>query len=719
MRGTLFVLVASLGALVGATVMYSVTRPASSAYPLPPVVDDDRDGHRIANDAASPALHSSTADRADLYRAAAAADARQLAALIRTAAQRPPSTERTFTLNVLLTRYAELDPKAAVAAAAGLDAELRAPLYAAWAAVDPASALTALAGIDDRAAARTIAAALIPALGGDDHALREVAAAVPFGVESSVWADALAARAGSAPAAAFREAIALTDLAARSQALEGIAERWALLDAPAAIAAADEISDPSVRQPFLAYVARVWARSDSDASLAYLKSLGPNARPDVLMPMGLQVAQMRPREILELVNSLGTPAAMSLRMTAVQALANQDPALALREADALAAGPQRDNVLAMIARSYGARDPDAALEWARTSGESSRINGVLQGIAQRDPARAFDLAVALESPQQRALAVQAVVLGAGLPTASNATAIADRVLALADADLRSNTLRSMLGMWSGMAPDAAAEWLIAHQISDVPGSYQQVAQQLARNNPARATDYTTRVPPAARSEWIQGVAAGFAQTDAQAATEWLAQYRGDPVYSRAVGSVAAGLALTDAPAAARLLATATDPTAASQGAYVVAMQWAQKDPHAAATWAADYDAGANQHVLPNVVGTWAQADAPAARAWTLRMPSGAARDAALGNLFSSTFTIDNVDTALLNAFSSPQVHDQAVVNASMRLRGGDRAAAARFLDKYVTDDQLREQAKRNLEIVQPNVNVIYDFNNGVRQFRLP
>ena len=717
MRGTLVVVIAAVGALVGAAVMYSVPRPTSSIHSRPAVAADDRDSQRAASDASSPAARSSTADRADLYRVAAAADARQLAALIRTAAQRTPSAERTFTLNVLLMRYAELDPKAAVAAAAGFDAELRAPLYAAWAATDPASALSALAAIDDHATARTIAAALVAALGGDDHALREVAAAVPFGVESSVWADALTARAGTAPASAFREAIALTDLAARSQALEGIAQRWALLDARAAIATADEISDPTLRQPFLAYVARAWARSDPDASLAYLKSLGPNGRPDILMPMGLQVAQLRPREILELVKSLGTPSAMSLRMTAIQALANQDPALALREADALPAGGQREGALATIARSYGARDPDAALDWARTSGESSRINGVLQGIAQRDPTRAFDLAVALESPQQRALAVQAVVLGAGLPTAGNATAIADRVLALADADLRSNTLRSMLGMWSGMAPDAAAEWLVAHQISDVPGSYQQVAQQLARNNPARATDYTSRVPPAARAEWIQGVATGFAQTDAQAATEWLAQYRGDPVYSRAVGSVAAGLALTDAPAAARLLATATDPAAAASGAYVVAMQWAQRDPHAAATWAADYDASANQQVLPNVVGTWAQADAPAARAWTLRMPSGAARDAALGNLLSSTFTIDNVDTALLNAFSSPQVHDQAVVNASMRLRGGDRAAAVRFLDKYVTDERLREQAKRNLEIVQPNV--MYDFNNGIRQFRIP
>ena len=700
MRGTLFVVVASVGALVGAALMYSLMRPVPSAYSLPPVVDNGGDAHRDVTDAATPVARSSTADRADLYRKAAAADAPELAALIRTAAQRPPGVERTFALNVLLARYAELDPKAAVAAAAGFDAELRAPLYAAWAVADPASALAALADVDDRAAARTIAAALVPALGGDDHALREVAAAVPFGVESSVYADALTARADATPAIAFHQAMALTDLAARSQALEGIAQRWVLLDPRAALAAADEVTDPFLRQPFLTNVARAWARIDPDASLGYLKSLGTSVRQDVLMSMASPLAEARPREVIELANSIVTPTSLSLRGMAIQALANQDPALALREAETLPAGGQRESMLAVIARSYGARSPDAALEWARASGEPSRIAGVLQGIAQRDPGRAFDLAVALESPRQRAQAVQSVVMGAGVPKDGS---VADRVLALTDVDLRTSTLRTLLSMWSSVAPDAAVEWLVAHQVSDAPGSYSQVAQQLARGNPARATDYTTRIPAAARSEWIQGVAGGFAQTDPEGGAQWLAQYRGDPAYSAAAGSVAAGLARTDPPAAARLLATAADPQAAAQGAYAVATQWAQRDPGAAAAWAADYDASVSGPLaLPSVVATWAQTDPAAARAWTLRMPSGAARDAALGPLLTTTAP-DTVDAALLDAFSNPQMRDQAAVNAAMRLGSRDRLAAARFLDTHVTDERLREQAKRNLDRLPPGI----------------
>jgi hypothetical protein len=51
-----------------------------------------------------------------------------------------------------------------------------------------------------------------------------------------------------------------------------------------------------------------------------------------------------------------------------------------------------------------------------------------------------------------------------------------------------------------------------------------------------------------------------------------------------------------------------------------------------------------------------------------------------------------------------------VVNAAMRLGNSDRVAAARVLDAYVTDDAMREQAKRNLQ--RPSFSVSYDFANG-------
>jgi hypothetical protein len=703
MRKTLLVLAAAAGALVGAAVMHAVDRPAPRIPTLTPGPTADTGGPARDTTAPTGAGSSTTAERADLYRITAAADSQTLVTMIREAAQQPAGPARQFALQVLLTRYAELDPAAAVEAAADLPVELRAPLYAAWAVKDPAAALDALAKIADHATARAIAAALVPALGGDERALRQVAAAVPFGVESAVYADAITARAAIAPDDALAQALALTDLGARSQALEGIAQNWAKLDPVAALTAAGDITDPSLRQSFLASVARTWARLDTDAALAYLTSLDSSAQPGLFNTLGGQLAQLRPREILTLGDSSSTPASFSLQMAAIQALASQDPDLALRTAEALPAGPQRDNVLGLVARAYGARDPDAALAWARGSGEQSRTLMVLQGIAQRDVARAMDLALTLEPPTLRMQAVQSVVIAGGFRAPGTASALADRIVTLPDTALRSNTLRQLLTVWSSTAPDAALDWLTTHDL-DIQGTYLQVGQQLARNSPARAAELTARIPAAARGEWIQGVAEGYAQSDPQGAVAWLAQYRGDPAYSGAVGAVAASLARTDPAAAARLLDTASDSGAGAARAGVpVATLYAQRDPQAAASWAKDYDAGLNQMLaVPAAVGAWAQSDATSARAWTLQLPSGQSRDAALTALLTATSTT-NVDTTLLDAFSSDAARNQAVVNTAMRLNTRDRAAAARLIDTYVTDESLREQAKRNLERISPRV----------------
>ncbi len=700
MRRTLLVLTAAAGALVGAAVMHAVDRPVPN---IPTLTSRPDEGAESSLETPSPAAAagSTTAERAALYRVTAAADSSELAAMIRAAAQRPPSTARTFALEVLLTRYAELDPAAAVEASAGLPLEQRAPLYAAWAVKDPAAALDALAKISDRASARVIAAALVPALGGDERALRQVAAAVPFGIESQVYADAITARAATAPAAALAQALALTDLGARSQALEGVAQSWAKTDPGAALAAVDGLTDPLLRQRFLANVARAWVRLDPDAALAHLQSVDRNAHPEVYNTLGVQIAQLRPRELLALDDSSSTPANPSVRMAAIQALATQDPELALHAAEALPAGGQRESALAVIARSYGARDADAALAWARSSGDQNRVVAVLQGIAQNDVARAIDLAAALDSPALRLQALQSVVFSGRAAIGSDAGPLADRLMALPDADLRSSALRPLLAMWAATAPDAAVDWLTTHDF-DARGTYQQVAQQLARNNPAHAAELTARIPSAAHNEWIQGVAEGYAQTDPQAAAAWLAQYRGDPAYSAAVGAIAAGLATADPAAAAHLLETASDASAAApRAAYVVASRWAQRDPQAAASWARDYDAASNQPIaVTAAVSTWAQADATSARAWSLRLPAGPARDAALSALLAAAPTA-TPDATLLDAFTSSPVRSQAIINLAMRLAGRDRAAATQLLDTYVTDENLREQAKRNLDRLPP------------------
>src|SRR5262245_25257722 len=124
---------------------------------------------RASPAAAEDARPSSTAERADIYRSAADADAAQLESLVAGAAAKPLSSRRDFELATLLVRYAELDPVRAVELAGELDLrpDLAAPLYATWAQRDPDAALETLRTVAAPADTVSIAVAMLPALGRD------------------------------------------------------------------------------------------------------------------------------------------------------------------------------------------------------------------------------------------------------------------------------------------------------------------------------------------------------------------------------------------------------------------------------------------------------------------------------------------------------------------------------------------------------------------------
>ena len=68
-------------------------------------------------------------------------------------------------------------------------------------------------------------------------------------------------------------------------------------------------------------------------------------------------------------------------------------------------------MLPMIARSYATRDPEGALAWARAlqPPEPGVMAAVISGLADKDPAHAFDLASEIASPMEQTQALQSVV----------------------------------------------------------------------------------------------------------------------------------------------------------------------------------------------------------------------------------------------------------------------------------------------------------------------
>lgn len=690
------------GALAGAAATYfAVGSHVGSPRDLVGADSPPAAGKSSTRREASPS--AVTAERAALYREAADADVAALTKLISAAAALPPSRQRTSKLAVLLARYVELDAERAVTAARelGMDTETLAALYAQWATQDPASAVVALGDIENPAAATAIGLAMLPALGDDEYALQQVLAALPRAAEQDFRIGAIAELAASDPAAALDQALDLDDVGAGGLALERVGAAWGRRDPRAALAAAAAVGDGDLRLPFQNAVLRAWAQVDSNGLLDYVLGLDSETQQRLGVMTGMMdVARLDPERMLAVSRRLPVALRGSLERTALETLARQDPEAALARSRTMAAQLQQ-STRQVIARAYGKKDPDAALAWARASGERDALVGVLAGIAVKDANRALDEATSLPT-QDRQGALLQIVSGATTDRDADLAALAERLLALDDERVTSPSMSQLVNTWQARSPERSLEWVLANAARVPPVAFQSAARFLTLDDPAAAEQRLAQIPAEGRTAWLQGMAQAYVQNDPAAGAAWVERFRGDPAFPVAAGAIAQGLARSDAPAAAALLDSIGQRggPAAQTMAFAfnsVANSWARTNPAAAAEWARSFGADEmGAQTLSTVSQIWSGTDYAAARAWTLRLPSGAARDAALRPLLVTGG--NNVDTSLLASFSADATRQQAVMQAAMQIVGRDPKEARALVDRYVTRPDLREQANRNLDL---------------------
>jgi hypothetical protein len=652
-----------------------------------------------------------TAQRSAVYKLAADADASAIAELTREAAAAASSPLSAFRIRVLLTRYAELDPRRAVELGHELraPAEVLGPLYAEWTVADPARARAALAEVDDPLLATTIGLAMFTALGGDERALREIAAELPPGAERGFLVRAVAALAETTPAKALDHALALVDSGLGGIALQRIATTWARQDVAAALAASDGIAAADSRATFRNAVLREWAQFDLDEVFRYFGALDAESQ-ESLAALGVlrEIAQLDPQRTLELVAELPLTVRAGVEQAAIQSLAQRDPSAALRYASRLPPGRQQQLARQSIARAYGKHDPAAALAWARATGVRDNLFAAIAGAAISDPALAFE-EIATLPVADRPAAVQRIVSTALGDRGTNVAALAEEMLAL-DTPVETQfgpggSFGNLLGFWASRFPTAALEWTISRGERLPPGAFASLAASVARSDVATAERYLAQVPAQARFSWLQGIAQSYAQTDPSAAASWVEQYRADAVYPTAVAHIAQSLARLDAPAAAELLdrvgeSGAGDTQALSMAGQSVGRAWARTNALAAAEWARRSASDATRSsALGGVANVWATDDYPAAKSWILRLPAGAARDSALAPLLARSGITGGFDAALLDAFSSDAARQSALQGAVLGTARSNPADARLIAARYVAPEQ-REQVERSIASIE-------------------
>jgi RNA polymerase sigma factor (sigma-70 family) len=265
---------------------------------------------------------------------------------------------------------------------------------------------------------------------------------------------------------------------------------------------------------------------------------------------------------------------------ALSAWAREDIQAAL--AYGIANGSSSSTPLTFVIPSWAASDPDAALAWIRDNSNNNAyyLGLAIGSVARTDPAAAMNIVNAIQDPQKRTSALQAV---------------------LADMSDQPDPVGRMLAV----TPDADQRTTIVSA----------GAAALARTDPAAALALLQDHPEVPRDAYPPQIFGEWAKSDFAAASGALASLQPGPDRSRAVDSVVVQIA-TDHPADAAALLDRYPDALDDQVVSSLVQAFMPGNPAAALDQVPRIsNEGTRDAVYVGQLTSWLASDEPAARAW--------------------------------------------------------------------------------------------------------
>ncbi len=664
--------IAAVGAVLGATVIYFTFSPPSSTAPASragAATETAVETAAVPDPAATTPGSTAAHLLAVSERAAALTDTPSLLAEIERTAAEPDSFRRTLQLNLLLDRLTELDPRQAIDMAETLPMDTRTleRLYRIRIRDDHEAVLTDLDRVTPPALRRAVALALLDVYGDDDDAIQTVAAHLLPVERSGFRIDAMKRRAARDPSAipAMLEHGSMQML---NVLLPEVAAAAARADVRTALAMAADISGADLRSAYVTAILQVWAEEDPLAAMTYLEASDMR----LYQPDGRTlrtIAAADPQRMLALAEEFPPQLRHATQSAALTALAETDVHAALAHMEGIAPGRDREQLMASIGAAYAQQDAGAALAWAHSQDPPSQqaVNGVVAGIAARRFNDALDIVLAEVQSAARPGIDYAQALTAGTlfqavnADPANVAYLLDRLVASGDATLRSRAAAGAM-VWAQHQPENAIDWAIANLDAIGATGLRSLAQRVATQEPALATNTIDRLPAGeARSVWIANMAEAISVTDPHGAISFLQQHRPESGYGASATDVFRRLVTTDPAAIARLAANTENPQTTTLIATV-----------------------------------WSRQDAAAAERWVLDLPSGDMRDHALGGHLGGTLGSPQFNRALFDRFSSDATRQQVASSLALSLAAIDMPAARELIDTYITDPGLRQRTDAQL-----------------------
>ena len=411
----------------------AVRQTAHPAIPRPPTATDSQapiGDDTLANILLLPSDFQQTLT---LYTLLADAKRETLERLLDEAGHLQPRREVRAAKSVIYSRYAELDPNAAVERiiagrhVGAKPSPARASFFgfglsttAAWRCAAPKLCRSSI----DASPAGAILAVSEDALPGQRD---EIAAT--FGLRGQLEQMQADEAMRDSPAIAWRQAIAAPPSRHRMAVLNRIASGWGERDPQQALAAIAELKQVDLRRSIRYQLMAGWALRDRRAARAWVDALPPSEeRTGMTRAFASVLVQEAPQEALDFMLTLAPSERRATAHWVFSAWAERDPRAAADAVATLDDAAIVESSARAVLEKWAHADPYAAFEWASRQDtlpqDGSLYIGPLLGIAAYEPVEALDFALELANGSSEAVAIVLKVWARDDPLAAGGLAAA-------------------------------------------------------------------------------------------------------------------------------------------------------------------------------------------------------------------------------------------------------------------------------------------------------
>lgn len=685
-----------IGVLVGSIITYSLT-PDAPVSPLPPV--PQRNIQNIPEISVAEAevqrqdryasietieeilaLPTDFAESEALYVIAGRANSDEVQDLIQQAARIGDRSDRRAALSILLMRFTELDPHSALAVARsptlGYSAAYENTVWSTWGRLDLDGALNA-AQEGSSAQKSTAAQALYASVRNlDVEKMQLIKSALGINPGRNERAQQIYALADDSPADAIRYIESHGSMAEQQEQMGWLAYYLNRAGRGAQANYAELIKSPANRRMFEQSMASYGMQSDPEAALE--------------------------KFLAEPTNSQSQGQVYS----ALRTLAQQDPEKAFAYLERIPDASVRRNLGTVVVTALAASDPQRALAWARENeklGDQSTLTSVIAQIAQQDPQLALAEAQSIGNKEVREQAVAMVLM---VSAQFNPTEAAGMLALIGDSDIRRTVVSQLGRLWAQSDFEAAVDWVSSLSSDDQRLALQGMGQRLVSSDVDRAIALLDQFPTSGSRSLRLKIARNLAQERSiQAAQSFISQYKGTEEYSKLQVSVLTVAAQSDPDGAMQLAESVQDERHRDQLYASIVAQKAAQDPQLALQWMESISSSTyRQRAMSTIAKIWYSKNPDAANMWLHSLPLGTARDDAIVAMTSIQRKPRLESRQLINTIGDSTKRKQATLGLVRIIMRSDPVEAERLLMETELTDSERLQYLQLLERAQYNDN---------------